>query len=131
MTEPKRTINGVKDRRKALGAMGEGFAADFIEREGYRILERNWRCKTGEIDLIADLNGELVFLEVRTRTVPGRFGVAAESVDWRKCKQVRETALYYMHSHGWHERKTRFDVIAVELNRNEELVRIEHLRAAF
>jgi len=120
-----------KGRRQSVGKNGERFAAAYLEQAGYVIANRNWRCRTGEIDLIAEHRGVCVFIEVRTRTFPGRFGTAKESIDWRKCRQVRETATVYLHATNGHHRKTRFDVIAVELDPNGELLRLEHVEGAF
>lgn len=103
----------MKDSRKELGRWGEELAADYLVRRGCRILERNWRARSGEIDLIAEEGETLVFVEVRTRRPTGRFGTAEESVDARKQRQVRETAQLYLHTTRQHERRCRFDVIAV------------------
>lgn len=80
-----------KDQRKAKGAMGEEAAALFLETLGYRILDRNWRCRSGEIDLIARQEHILVFIEVRSRS-SSKYGTPAESVTPRKITQVRQTA---------------------------------------
>ena len=79
---------------------------------GYRILERNWRCPIGEIDIIAADGNELVFIEVKSRT-SDLFGAPESSVNARKQKKVASTALYYINQKSYHNRNARFDVVAV------------------
>lgn len=119
------------DQRKVTGKIGEDLAAAQLESQGYRIIVRNWRCRTGELDIIAEYNHTLVFVEVRSRKTSGRFGAAKESIDYRKQKQVRDTAQVYLYRHGQHRGPVRFDVMSVELNANHELIRIEHIISAF
>lgn len=119
------------DHRKATGRLGEELAASALMNNGYQIIVRNWRCRTGEIDIVAEQDGKLIFIEVRTRKTSGRFGTAKESIDYRKQKQVRDTAQVYLHQHHQHARAIRFDVITVELKYNLELMHLEHMIAAF
>ncbi|MDF2924759.1 MAG: YraN family protein [Paenibacillaceae bacterium] len=102
-----------KDGRKALGQWGEERAAAYLSGSGLTIMERNWRARSGEIDIIAQDGETIVFVEVRTRRPGGRFGTAEESVDLRKQRQVRETAQIYLHAARKHGLPCRFDVIAV------------------
>ncbi|WP_246066870.1 YraN family protein [Paenibacillus koleovorans] len=107
-----------RDNRRALGNAGEALAADFLLSAGWRIIERNWRCRTGELDLVAASDDMLLFVEVRTRThsSKGSFGTARESVDPRKQRQVRLTAQTYMHMKRLDDSHTiRFDVICVTI----------------
>ena len=78
-----------------LGKIGEEFAANLLELQGYRILERNFRCRTGEIDLIAEKDGEISFVEVKTRR-SARFGRPAEAVSTEKQRRMRKTAEFYL-----------------------------------
>jgi putative endonuclease len=119
------------DARKQTGKLGEAIAAVYLQKEQYTFIARNWRCKSGEIDLIAEKDGVLVFVEVRTRRQTGTYGTAKESVDFRKQKQVRETANVYLHLHKQTERKIRFDVISVELAKDGSFTGLEHLTGAF
>ena len=98
---------------------------------GYRIVERNWRCRSGEIDIIAESDSRLVFIEVRTRSFAGRFGTAAESVNYRKQLRVRSTAQVYLRSKNMTQSAVRFDVIAVMLDSDGKLQQYEHYEAAF
>jgi putative endonuclease len=116
------------DGRRETGKRGEDAAAAFVARLGWRVVVRNFRCRAGEIDLVA-LDGEtVVFLEVRSRT--GRAcGTPLESVDGRKQAQVGRVARHYLTLRGWHERAARFDVIGVRWD--AEPPAIEHVRGAF
>ncbi|QYK61594.1 MULTISPECIES: YraN family protein [Paenibacillus] len=120
---------GSKDQRKAKGAMGEEAAALFLENLGYRIIERNWRCRSGEIDLIAKQEHILVFIEVRSRS-SSKYGTPAESVTARKIAQVRQTAAVYLHMNGIGEAPIRFDMISAQLT-DEKAVVTDHLIGAF
>ncbi len=116
------------DGRRETGRRGEEAAAAFVAALGYRIVVRNFRCRAGEIDLVA-LDGEtIVFVEVRSRTGSGR-GTPLESVDGRKQAQVGRVARYFLSARGWHERPARFDVIGIRLD--AEPPSIEHVRSAF
>ncbi|TCZ79948.1 YraN family protein [Paenibacillus albiflavus] len=126
MDEQKRT-----DQRKATGRLGEELAAVQLEAQGYRIIARNWRCRTGELDIVAEYNNVIAIIEVRTRKASGRFGLAKESIDYRKQKQVRETAQVYIHQHKQYHHSIRFDVMSVELTKANELIQIEHIISAF
>jgi len=116
------------DPRQSLGRRGEQLAARFLERAGLRLLERRFRLRCGEIDLIA-LDGELVvFVEVKTRRGHG-YGAPAESVTSSKQRKLARTAMAFLSGRGWHERPCRFDVIEVlECGKTTE---IRHLRDAF
>ncbi|WP_192894531.1 YraN family protein [Paenibacillus contaminans] len=120
-----------KDGRKALGAYGEKQAALYLLRLGYRIVEANWRCRSGEIDLVAMDGDTLVFAEVRTRSTSGAFGTPIESVDFRKRKQIRETAQVYLHQHRLPVGSFRFDVIGVFMKAGSEAAEIKHVANAF
>lgn len=121
----------MKDGRRELGLWGEQQAEDYLTGRGMRIRERNWRARSGEIDRIAEDGEWLVFVEVRTRRPTGRFGQAVESVDFRKQRQVRETAQLYLHATGQHHRKCRFDVIAITAASGGGEPELRHIPNAF
>ena len=100
--------------RKKLGAKGESIAVSFLQNAGYRIVERNYRVRLGEIDIIAEEGGYLVFIEVKTRT-DSLYGSPFESVTRQKQRQLSKVALAYMSKLGCHDRPARFDVVAVKL----------------
>jgi putative endonuclease len=110
---------------------GETVAADHLASIGYRIIERNWRCPVGELDLIAEDGGTLVFVEVRSRRDTGSFGTPEESVDARKQKRLRELARMYLYRGRAFDRKTRFDVVAVTFAPDGELLGLRHVKSAF
>jgi putative endonuclease len=116
------------DGRRETGRRGEEVAAAFVADLGYRLVMRNFRCRAGEIDLVALDGDTVVFVEVRSRTGAG-FGTPLESVDGRKQMQVGRVARYFLSARGWHERTARFDVIGVRLDADPPGV--EHVRAAF
>ncbi|WP_282941786.1 YraN family protein [Paenibacillus sp. RC67] len=117
--------------RKQLGALGERYALEHLEQKGYRIAGQNWRCRTGELDLIAWDGDLLVFVEVRTRSSTLRFGTPAESVDYKKCAQVMETAQVYVHTQRLQNYQIRFDVISIVTNKAGNLISLDQITNAF
>lgn len=107
-----------------LGARGEARVAGFLEARGWTVLERNWRCRYGEMDLVAEDGGTLVFIEVKARTTRRR-GPPEEAVDAAKQARLSRIAGEYLAARGFLERTCRFDVVAVE---DGEL---RHHKAAF
>ena len=85
------------DGRKELGKQSEQLARQYLERRGYRLVEANFHCRWGEIDLILKKGQELVFAEVRSRSNL-HYGTPAESVDEKKRAKLRKTAQYYLYS---------------------------------
>ena len=115
-------------RRQQIGKAGEEAARNYLQREGYRVAERNYRSPYGEIDLIAFHGGATVFVEVRART-SGSFGQAAESITARKLERLKKTAHHYMQSRYGKEVACRFDFIAVHLDQQSmDLVGLRHYR---
>jgi putative endonuclease len=99
--------------RQALGQRGEDLACRTLEARGYHILHRRYRTRYGEIDIVAQHGGVLVFVEVRARG-NGRFGGAAASVTAQKQQRVAAMAESYLGLEGQQERLCRFDVVAVD-----------------
>jgi putative endonuclease len=102
--------------RQALGRHGERLAAATLEKRGYVLLERNFRCSYGEVDLIARDGAELVFVEVKTRR-SDRYGLPEEALTLRKRRKLIEVASYYLDLHAGGECPWRIDVVAIQLNR--------------
>ncbi|MBI1818364.1 MAG: YraN family protein [Deltaproteobacteria bacterium] len=100
------------DDRQILGAEGERAAEKFLRRHRYRILQRNYRCAAGEVDIVALDGTTVVFVEVKTRTQEG-FGSPLDAVDRRKQGQLARAARYYLSEHALHDRDARFDVVGV------------------
>lgn len=105
--------------RKELGSFGENLAYIMVKEAGLQVVERNYRCTKGEIDLIAREQDWLVFIEVRTRS-SGEKGWAQESIDLRKRKKLLSLSLFYLLEKGYKTYpKIRFDLFAINLNNGE------------
>jgi putative endonuclease len=116
----------VKD---AVGRYGEQRAVEHLQDSGLEILDRNWRCRDGELDIVARDEGDvLVFCEVKTRSGV-RFGDPAEAVGTDKILRVRRLAVQWLRVHECSRRGMRFDVVTVLRGRDGVLIR--HLRGAF
>ena len=113
--------------RKLLGQEGEDRAAKFLIEQGYRILERNYRTKSGEIDLIALHKDEVVFVEVKTRTSDA-FGAPELAVNPRKQRSMIKAALGYIKYKKLHQVPCRFDVVTVSAAAGQK---VELIRNAF
>ncbi|MEK5058700.1 YraN family protein [Paenibacillus sp. FSL H7-0326] len=123
-----------KDSRKEKGGAGEQAAVQYLKQQGYDIMDTNWRCKSGELDIVAQKGGTTIFAEVRSRTSLDRFGTHLESVNLRKKAQVRRTAAVYIQERKLYNSPIRFDVIGVLLNPadwTEEPLHIDHIMNAF
>ena len=110
----------------AIGEYGEGLACEYLEGLGYEIVERNWRCDQGELDIVARDGDCLVFCEVKTRRST-RFGSPVEAVTRRKAMRLRRLAVSWLREHKVHAEEVRIDVIGV-LRRAHEPVEVEHLQ---
>ncbi len=116
-----------RDPRIGIGRTGEDLAVCYLENLGYTIVERNYRKRIGEIDIIARDGECLVFIEVKTRR-SSRFGSPFDAVDFRKQQQISRVALAYMTQHRCGDVPVRFDVIGVHL---EKSPKIELIKNAF
>lgn len=115
-------------RRQRVGKAGEAAARSYLQRKGYRVAEVNYRSPYGEIDIVAFHGSILVFVEVRTRT-GSSFGTPAESITVEKLNHLKKTALFYMQSRYGQEVTCRFDLIAVQLERESmALISLRHYR---
>ena len=110
------------DNRQALGRRGEEYAARYLAGHGYRVLARNWRCATGEIDLVAEKTGTLIFVEVRTRR-GDRWGTPEESITPAKRAKLISAAQTYLDEHGEADRDWRIDVVAIQVGTRSEVRR--------
>ena len=113
-------------QRAVLGARAEELCAELLRKAGLRVLARNWRCRHGEIDLVAEEGGTLVFAEVRLRQNAERFGGAAESITAAKRGRLLAAARLYLSRRP--ESDCRFDVLLLD---SLEAGRIEWIRNAF
>src|SRR5687768_2581681 len=113
--------------RDALGLLGEDIAARHLAAAGCRILDRRWRTTCGEIDLVADDRGEVVFVEVKTRRGAG-YGLPEEAVTARKRGHLRAAAVSYLMAKGLSGRPFRIDIVAVTLA--DGVPSLAHFRSA-
>ncbi len=113
-------------KRKELGQWGEKLAAEYLQNLGYKLLEKNWRCRRGEIDLILQAGQVLVFTEVKTRQ--GRaYGTPEEGVTPAKARKLLQLAQYYLLEKDLDDIEWRIDLVAVEVNQDGRLVRCDHI----
>ena len=101
-----------RNPRRALGSYGERLAARYLEEQGLRVIDRNWRCAHGELDLVARDGDCLVFCEVKTRRSV-RFGDPVEAVTRVKASRLRRLAAAWLRSHDEHGGRVRIDVVAI------------------
>lgn len=118
-----------KGNKRELGAFGEKLAKDFLKKKGYRLRESNYRCREGEIDIVAQQEDYLVFVEVRTKS-SADFGSPEESVTAAKKKKLINLALHYLQTHQELPPFWRIDVVAVELDEKGKASRIELIENA-
>ena len=116
------------DRRQTLGELGETLACDELRRRGYAILERRYRTRYGEIDIVARHGDVLVFVEVKARAGEA-FGSGAEAVTGYKQRRVARMAADFLARRRLQDRPCRFDVVSVAMG--EERPRIEVFAGAF
>jgi putative endonuclease len=115
--------------RRALGARGEDLAAGWYEAHGYTVLDRNWRVRAGELDLVVERGGQVVFCEVKTRTSDA-FGIGAEAVTRTKQQRLRRLAAQWLEERGVRARGLRFDVVSILAARDAAPV-VDVYEAAF
>lgn len=106
------------NEKQQLGQMGENFATEVLNWKGYEILSRNYRCKFGEVDIIAKKHGELCFIEVKTRQ-NRVFGDPCEAVTEKKIQAMRKTAMEYLKEQNVFYRGLSFEVMEIGVNHIE------------
>jgi putative endonuclease len=112
-----------------LGRRGEKLAVDHLLASGYEIVERNWRCSQGEIDIVATKDSELVFVEVKTRSSLA-FGHPLEAITTTKLARLRRLAAAWCEEHPGNHFAIRIDAIAI-IAPTRGLIEIEHLERVF
>ena len=115
--------------KKDFGNWGERFAANFLQNQGYLLIERNFRCPYGEIDLIAKEGPIWCFVEVKTRN-SSSFGYGYDSVTRTKQKHIMKVAQYYLNKAGLYEDPARFDVVSIDFMSTGDY-KIQLIRNAF
>ena len=111
-------------RRREVGALGEMIAVDYLKKQGYLVHETNFRCREGEIDIIAEKDNFLIFVEVRSRR-SASFGAPAESLTPTKMERLITLGQIYIESHQNLPPCSRIDVVTVELTPKGQVSRIE------
>jgi len=116
--------------RRILGRQAEDIALVFLKKRGFKIIDRNFRCRLGEIDIVAVDGREFVFVEVRSSN-NSMFNDPSESITGFKINRLRNLALFWFNVHNAQDYRMRFDVIAIVFNREAKGVEINHIKAAF
>lgn len=112
---------------RSLGQHGENLAAEYLRKNGYQIMERNYRTRCGEVDIICLNGGELIFVEVKTRRST-RFGSPEEAITCRKKEHIKKAALSYLGQEGKSCHSIRFDVITILMGPSPV---VNHIQGAF
>jgi putative endonuclease len=116
-------------KRRDTGILGEKLARDFLKKRGYRVIETNYRCPEGEIDIVASGKDYLVFVEVRTKTNL-EFGSPEESITAAKKEKLKAAAYHYLQEHDKLPALWRIDMVAIELGPKSKPSRIELIENA-
>ena len=101
------------NRKQQYGLQSESLAAAALKQKGYKIVARNYRTRTGEIDIIAKDGDVIVFVEVKARQT-ARYGNPKQAVTWTKQQKIAKTALAYLKSTNQLDKRARFDVVAIQ-----------------
>jgi len=115
---------------KRLGLLGESWARSFLEERGYKVVATNVRCRLGEIDLVAEEGGELVFVEVKTRKDTS-FGYPEEQLSFSKRRRLMRLAQWYLVYRKMGERPLRFDVVSVLMTQRGRIIGFDLIQNAF
>lgn len=110
---------------QSVGKKGEKIALDFLIHKGYSIYETNYRTRVGEIDIIAEKRGVLVFIEVKTR-VGDKKGKPYEAISYHKIRNLKKTINFYLFKTPKKNIALRIDVISIELNSDESIKKLQH-----
>lgn len=116
--------------RLNVAKIGEALAVKHLKARGYRILAQNYRARRGEIDIIVQDGEFTVFVEVKTRRSL-KFGLPQAAVTWQKQRQISKVALAYLQARNLLDAPCRFDVIAIHLSPQLELLHLEQIESAF
>ena len=114
----------IMSQHNEVGKIGEDLARGFLEKNGYKILEQNYKTKYSEIDLVAQKNKELVFVEVRTK-IGENFGTPEDTLKNKKLSKVRFNAMSYVAFKKW-TGPIKIDAICIVLNKNYTILRLNH-----
>lgn len=116
------------NQNQVMGKLGEDLATRYLEKKGVKILERNFRCRQGEIDIIGKEKKELVFVEVKTRSNQ-KYGKPAEAVTPIKRKHINRAIEFYLYTHQLTNEQVRIDIMEVYIdNQEEKTYKINHIQ---
>ena len=115
------------NKKYKIGQIGEKLVTEYLRKEGYEILEKNFRGLKGEIDIIAIDEDELVFVEVKTRT-NNIYGLPREAIDKLKMHRIYQTSMTYIYSKHLENYSVRYDAVEVYLNMDNGSAEIKHLK---
>ena len=113
--------------KKETGNLGENIAEHYLKQKGYIILDKNFQCRQGEIDIIAKDKEEIVFIEVKTRT-SNKYGTPSEAVNVIKQKHMLQSIKYYLYIRNLSEEFVRIDIIEVYIKDN--IYKVNHIKQA-
>lgn len=113
-----------------IGKFGEDLAANYLTKKGYNILERNVKLGYQEIDIIANIEERLVFIEVKTR-LSDIYGGAEEAISRKKTENLKKAIEKYLFCNNFEDREVRLDLVAIDLDRSKKLAKIKHYRDIF
>ena len=116
-------------KRADVGAWGEAIAARYLAEHGFVIRERNWRAGHGELDIVAERAGEIVFVEVRARR-SNEYGTPEETLGAHKRAKLIETAQAYLQAHDLYDAQWQIDVIAIDMDQHNAVTRLDHIECA-
>lgn len=114
------------DTRKKLGNRGEKIAAKFLRKQGYRIIEKNYHSRLGEIDIVAKEDESIVFVEVKTRCSTD-FGLPEEALSYDKRRRLSKLALGYLAHWRIKDTDCRFDVVSILMD-NKKVRKVKHIK---
>lgn len=120
----------MKFYNKSIGDYGENITENYLIKNGYKILKRNFKCKTGEIDLICLKDNVVSFIEVKSRFY-FLYGTPCEAVTYSKIKRLINASNYFIYINKLHNHNVRFDVVEVFLNPENKHYQINHIEDAF
>lgn len=118
----------IANAKQVLGKEGERIAEQYLKKKGYKVIQRNYRCPVGELDLIVLDRRVVVFVEVKTRSGTA-YGSPLEAVEFRKQRKMIQAAQYFLSGNRLHQRDARFDVVGISWPGREPVV--EHIENAF
>jgi len=119
-----------ENQAHALGRWGEGKAARFLQRRGWTVLARNYRFGRREVDLVVRRENVVAFVEVKTRAGRG-FGLPQEAITALKRREIEAVAVHYLARTGLQDVSVRFDALAIEVDREHQVARVEHVQDAW